>query len=418
MSRIVSATIQNQTVKVHFKGGQVTEFECIWLRDHCRCSTCYHSNTFQRARHLLDLSDSNIKNIKSDTEHISITWDDNHESIYKADFLVKFDYKTWVEKRRHIPKLWHGEEIAEKVVKVSANDFFKSPKSAREVFQSLLDYGVALIVNVEPTMEATEKVCKALGGVQHTMFGGMWLVHTDTKPTDTAYTNIHLAQHTDNTYFTEAAGLQIFHGLEHTDGTGGETILVDGFYGAKRLEKEFPDDYKFLTSFDIDAEFLDNEHHHRYSAPVITINKMKDIKQIRIKRSEYLKNIQAPRTLKNWLCCRAVPHRAGLDNREQQMQLGQTMKKNTFNSYDRTPMAFSSREECLAYYRALKNLARYYEEPSNQWQFKLTPGVVIAIDNFRVLHGRTSFTGNRILCGSYVSRSDWLNKARTLRLIE
>ncbi|CAK1578089.1 unnamed protein product [Parnassius mnemosyne] len=369
MSRIVSVTVQNQTVRIHFKGGQVTDFECIWLRDHCRCSTCYHSNTFQRARHLLDLSDSNIKNIKSDTEHISITWDDNHESIYEADFLVKFDYKTWVEKRRLVPKLWHGEEIAEKVAKISVDDFLSSTEGAREVFQSLLDYGVALIVNVEPTMEATEKVCKALGGVQHTMFGGMWLVHTDIKPTDTAYTNIHLAEHTDNTYFTEAAGLQIFHGLEHTDGTGGETILVDGFYGAKLLEKEFPNDYEFLTSFDIDAEFLEDGHHYRHSGPVITIDKMKDIKQIR------------------------------------------------FNSYDRTPMAFSSREECLAYYRALKNLSRYYEEPSNQWQFKLTPGVVIAIDNFRVLHGRTSFTGNRILCGSYVSRSDWLDKARTLRLI-
>lgn len=44
-------------------------------------------------------------------------------------------------------------------------------------------------------------------------------------------------------------------------------------------------------------------------------------------------------------------------------------------------------------------------------------GVVLAMDNFRVLHGRTGFTGTRVLCGSYVSRSDWLDKARVLGLI-
>lgn len=55
-------------------------------------------------------------------------------------------------------------------------------------------------------MEATEVICKALGGVQHTMFGGMWLVHNKFEHADTAYTNIPLAAHTDNTYFTEAAG--------------------------------------------------------------------------------------------------------------------------------------------------------------------------------------------------------------------
>lgn len=57
--------------------------------------------------------------------------------------------------------------------------------------------------------------------------------------------------------------------------------MVDGFYGAKRLEEEFPDDYKFLTTFDVDAEYLEDGHHHSYSAPVIIVDKSKDVKQIR-----------------------------------------------------------------------------------------------------------------------------------------
>lgn len=64
----------------------------------------------------------------------------------------------------------------------------------------------ALTSQVEPTKEATEEVCSALGGVQYTMFGGMWFVHVKPEHADTAYTSIALAVHTDNTYFTEAAG--------------------------------------------------------------------------------------------------------------------------------------------------------------------------------------------------------------------
>lgn len=45
-------------------------------------------------------------------------------------------------------------------------------------------------------------------------------------------------------------------------------------------------------------------------------------------------------------------------------------------------MAFSSREECKAYYRALKNLSKYYENPSNQWKIKLTPGKDIIYTNY------------------------------------
>ncbi|KAJ8726847.1 hypothetical protein PYW08_015244 [Mythimna loreyi] len=48
---------------------------------------------------------------------------------------------------------------------------------------------------------------------------------------------------------------------------------------------------------------------------------------------------------------------------------------------------------------------------------KNLPGTVMIMDNFRVLHGRTGFSGSRVLGGSYVARSDWLDKARALGLI-
>jgi trimethyllysine dioxygenase len=64
---------------------------------------------------------------------------------------------------------------------------------------------------------------------------------------DTAYTNLALPAHTDTTYFTDPAGLQMFHLLSHTDGSGGASLLVDGFEAARKLRKEFPDAYKILA---------------------------------------------------------------------------------------------------------------------------------------------------------------------------
>ncbi|KAM3968366.1 trimethyllysine hydroxylase [Aphomia sociella] len=371
MSAIQEVKLVERTLEIQFDKNITLRLEDCWLRDHCRCSSCYHASTFQRAKHILDIPDSKIISAKNNNNQVILLWDDGHKSVYEADFLAQFEYKKWSDGRRLKPILWHGAEVAEKISRVQVNEFLNTMSGNRNVLQSLLDYGVALIEGVDATLEATEVVCKALGGVQHTVFGGMWQFTTRADHADTAYTNLPLAAHNDSTYFTESTGLQILHCFEHSGGSGGETILVDGFYGAARLRDEHPLDYDFLTTFNIEAEYIEEGHHHKHSAPVIKIDeKTKDLVQIR------------------------------------------------FNVYDRSPMAFTSGDDCRSYYRSLRNLGRQYEDLANQWHFKLKPGTVLVIDNFRVLHGRTGFTGTRILGGSYVSRSDWLDKARVLGLIQ
>ena len=64
---------------------------------------------------------------------------------------------------------------------------------------------------------------------------------------DTAYTSLALAAHTDTTYFTDPAGLQMFHLLSHTSGNGGASLLVDGFHAADVLYKEDPGAFATLA---------------------------------------------------------------------------------------------------------------------------------------------------------------------------
>lgn len=71
---------------------------------------------------------------------------------------------------------------------------------------------------------------------------------------DLAYSAEALPAHTDTTYFSDPAGLQIFHLLSHPPpGEGGHTLLVDGFYAAEELLKSDPEAYHTLARLAIPA---------------------------------------------------------------------------------------------------------------------------------------------------------------------
>ena len=52
---------------------------------------------------------------------------------------------------------------------------------------------------------------------------------------------------------TDPCGLQLFHLLAHTEGTGGATLLVDGFYVASILRELYPHAYATLTRVGVPA---------------------------------------------------------------------------------------------------------------------------------------------------------------------
>lgn len=187
---------------------------------------------------------------------------------------------------------------------------------------------------------------------------------------DTAYTKDYLEAHTDNTYFYDAAGLQIFHCLEHINGIGGETFLIDGYKIIQDLMNQNYDAYQKLIEYNVPAEYIENDKYHTYTAPIIRLNyETKKPEQIR------------------------------------------------FNLYDRAILNTIPQNEIHEFYEHFRYLTKLIQNKENQWKFKLKPGTILIFDNWRILHGRESYTGKRTLSGCYVSRTDFLSKARTLGLI-
>uniref|UniRef100_H0V5E5 trimethyllysine dioxygenase n=1 Tax=Cavia porcellus TaxID=10141 RepID=H0V5E5_CAVPO len=87
-----------------------------------------------------------------------------------------------------------------------------------------------------------------------------------------------------------------------------------------------------------------------------------------------------------------------------------------YNNYDRAVINTVPYDVVHRWYTAHRTLTVELRRPENELWVKLKPGRVLFIDNWRVLHGRESFTGYRQLCGCYLTRDDVLNTARLLGL--
>jgi trimethyllysine dioxygenase len=117
-----------------------------------------------------------------------------------------------------------------------------------ELMRKIRHVGFCFVENTPPTPEATEALLASIGPIRNTHYGGFYDFIADLSSKDTAYTSEALEPHTDNTYFSDPAGLQALHLLSHTSGNstsndalydpslGGENCLVDGFAAAKKLK--------------------------------------------------------------------------------------------------------------------------------------------------------------------------------------
>lgn len=147
-------------------------------------------------------------------------------------------------------------------------------------------------------------------------------------------------------------------------------MLVDGFKVAEELRSKDPKAFQFLSTRPIPCEYLDKGTHVSSDEPVLDVHPI----------------------------------------------TGQ-LKQFRFNVYDRAPLTtFQSNEEIEEFYRAYTALATLVRKAENEYWIKLGPGKIVFIDNFRVMHGRSAFTGKRVLCGCYLQRDSFLSRAKVLGL--
>lgn len=208
-------------------------------------------------------------------------------------------------------------------------------------------------------------------GITH--YGGFYDFTADLTHKDTAYTNLALPAHTDNTYFTDPSGLQMFHLLSHTSedgrpGVGGTSLLVDGFACAAQLQKESPEAYKILSRTPVNWHASGNEG--------ITITPSQKFPVLN----------HDPST-------------------------GELIQLR-WNNDDRASMPIEPAPG-ITYDMWFDAAAKWNEiitRPQNEYWEQLKPGRPVVFDNWRVMHARSAFTGKRRMAGGYVNRDDFVSR--------
>ncbi|KAJ4378066.1 hypothetical protein N0V83_000896 [Neocucurbitaria cava] len=340
----------------------------IWLRDNCQCSSCMHDATKQRLLDTFSIpKDIAIKSHTIGQNVLKVEWSDGHSSEYTRPFLShatrSAEFRAILRQGLTPIKLWDSSIASEAPTENYAQT---SEGDVAQILKNIRKYGFCYVDGTpfdDPA--ATEFLLKRIAFIRETHYGGFYDFTADLASKDTAYTNIALEAHTDNTYFSDPAGLQAFHLLSHTDGEGGASLLVDGFKVAEEMSRTDRKAYEILSTVNVHAHASGNEG--------ISIQ----------------------------------PYRS-FPVFEHDTATGDLLRVR-WNSSDRASIELPI-DEVEIWYDAARKFDALLKKKENEYWEQLTPGRVLIFDNWRVLHGRSKFTGKRRICGGYINRDDWMSK--------
>ena len=348
--------------------GASARFSPFWLRDHCHAKESLHPDTLQRQVDTFaipaDITPAGVE-IDDAGQVLRVTWaHDGSSSVLPATFLRDIA-ETSGRPAAPARRLWDRASMGGTFPTLEHAEIVSGDAGLLRWLSMVEENGFALATGVPPSIEATRELVTRVGYVRQTIFGAMWDFTANLAFKDTAYTSAAIGPHTDGTYSFDSPGYQLFHCLRF-EGSGGESTLVDGFMVAHRIKREDPLAFEALTSVKVPAQYLGDGVHLRAEHPVIGLDHNGDFSQI------------------------------------------------AYNNYDRAPFSLPW-PRMKAFYRALKLFNELINDPAYEITMRLAPGTVLMFDNWRTLHGRREYRGDRWLCGAYLNKEDVESKLRVLR---
>ncbi len=353
--------------KVFFeKQGAKKEIHPFWLRERVNSENFLDQKTQQR------LFDPTMLKNSSEISKVNIS-DKFLEVSFKDGAYAKLVIENILKEFEKDNELYFINKISWKS-DFQNNNIYKFNKNFFEekiMYESLLDfykYGFVIFENVPTQDNFIVNFANSIGSIRRTNFGEFFNVKSKPNPNDLAYTSLPLAPHTDNPYRKPVPCIQLLHCIENEVG-GGLSTLVDGFAVTEELKKEHPTFFQILTEIKVRFQFVDDNVVLEDWAEMIQLDENKRLKQIRF----------SPRL-------------------------------------DFVPLM--DKEKLELYYAARNKISEMYNSEKFRIEFKLKPGDLLMMDNYRLLHGRTEYNaneGNRFLQGCYIDYDSTEGKLKHLK---
>ena len=355
-------SLTNDGLNIEFQNGAKDCFPYIWLRDHCKDIENWDERSNQR-KLFTALVDPNIKieetKIIEDNKKIEVKWPDMNKSIYySGDFLYKNSLENISSNSGEA--LWDKQSINKAELEIKFDELEKN-EGFKNLLQTIKTYGFSIINNCPTEMKTVEDIANKIGYVRNSIFGDLWSFESNTEMADSAYTQEELRPHTDGTYNHDAPGLQLLLCCEY-EAEGGESIMVDGFKIAKILRENHGTSYNILSEIDIPGRYFGDGVELIAKRPVF---KFRNKKLIQV----------------------------------------------SFNNYDRGDFRLPN-NKINDFYAAIRAFDKLANAKEMQWRQILKPGQLLIFNNWRVLHGRSEFSGKRKMSGCYINKEDFESVCR------
>jgi len=350
-------------------------YHSTWLRYNALDSKTRDINNGQRLITISDIPiNISIKSAKLDKtgRNVFLTFlPEKRKVSFSAKWLEAHAYDT----KQHNKKGWISSDL-----KIWGNDMlnyipsvdYKTVKSDKTLLLKWLKllhcYGFAKITGGKIESGALIQIADLFGYVRETNYGKWFEVRSEINAVNLAYTNLGLQAHTDNPYRDPVPTIQILYCLENSV-SGGDSTVVDGFNAALRLKNENPDHFNLLSKYCARFEYNGEEGVHLQSRrPMIELSSDGELIAIR------------------------------------------------FNNRSTAPVTDVPYEDMMNYYKAYRAFSEIINDHTLAVNFKLNPGECFVVDNTRVLHARTAYSGEgtRWLQGCYVDKDGLLSKIFTL----
>jgi len=346
--------------------GEKKEIHPFWLRERVNGDRFVDTKTKQRLFDPTQIQENiKINDINLSKDFLEVTFNDGASTkLLIQELIEEFSNNDFI---RLIKKVeWDSSLDDLNIFKFKENFFEKE-----EMYNALVSfykYGFVIFKDVPTKDNFLINFANSIGSVRRTNFGEFFNVRSKPNPNDLAYTSLPLAPHTDNPYRNPVPCIQILHCIENNV-QGGLSTLVDGFTVTEKLKKDFPKYYKILSEVKVRFQFVDQSVVLEDWAEMIRVDENNEFKQVRF----------SPRL-------------------------------------DFVPLLDLDKLEL--YYNARKKISELYNSDKYRIQFKLSPGDLLMMDNYRLLHGRTAYDsneGDRFLQGCYIDYDSTDGKLKHLK---
>tara|TARA_B100001996_G_scaffold5560_1_gene4686 strand:+ start:1576 stop:2682 length:1107 start_codon:yes stop_codon:yes gene_type:complete len=339
------------------------EIHPLWLRERARLNNLHDKNTDQRLYDPSELKTNlKIKKASISNGHLSINFNDG----------IKFDYEIkelFYELNKNLPYekpiLWNSKTKSKP--EASYREHMFDTINMYDLLQNFYKYGFIIIKKTPAEEDFLVKFANSIGTVRPTNFGTTFNVRSEKNYNDLAYTDQHIAAHTDNPYRKPIPCIQLLHCI-YNEVEGGFSTVVDGFAVAEYLKKKHKDLFSILSSTKVRFRFVDENVILENWGKIIELDENEELKQIR--------------------------HSPRLDY-----------------------VPFLEKNKLEKFYKARRLFSKLCASEKFELKFKLEKGDIMMFDNHRTLHGRTSFNkneGKRFLKGCYIDHDSTEGKLRFL----